>query len=95
MQVATETEVYTVYRLAVSHLRTSGPRPAYPVPHLDETDDRTQPTCSLIPRLTSLSLKSGYEEGVQIQILIPPSPTPLGKSLSLKSGYEEGVQIQI
>jgi hypothetical protein len=41
----------------------------------------------------SLSLKSGYEEWVQIKILIPP--LPLGESLSLKSGYEEWVQIQI
>jgi hypothetical protein len=42
----------------------------------------------------SLSLKSGYEEWVQIED-INPSPTPIWvKSLGVKSGYEDCVQIQ-
>ena len=42
----------------------------------------------------SLSLKSGYEEWVQIEDIIP-SPTPFWvKSLGVKSGYEDCVQIQ-
>ena len=41
----------------------------------------------------SLSLKSGYEEWVQIED-INPSPTPFWeKSLGVKSGYEQGMRI--